>query len=431
VSAGQRQIYEMLLDSQYWMPARMQEFQRSQLSQLLVHAQRNVPFYRDRLAPIVRADRSIDWDRWLEIPVTTKDDLRDNGEDMISAVHPPGHGGFTRGFTSGSTGTPVSRLKNELFRNANRAAGLRMATWMEVDPTEAIIDFGRAGENAKREGHDHSVSSSLPGWYCEAPGPRVAAERIISLSRAFELLETYGIRRIHSVAIHLEILAAENLRRPRPLQMSGLLSYGMETTNDQRDLLRKSFGAETWCVYSTEEVGQVAAQHAPGGSYLINSELVLVEILDAGGKPCPPGVAGRVVMTPFFSSAQPLIRYAQGDFASFAEPSGCGRTLPTLNAIIGREQPILRFPGFEDRYPVFRHQLIAAALKCRNYQIAQIGPLALELRYVPLPGSAADHEEAIKLVGLTVPGAVTVTVRAMDEIPLRGNKPQRIVRDLT
>ena len=65
------------------------------------------------------------------------------------------------------------------------------------------------------------------------------------------------------------------------------------------------------------------------------SEAIIVEVLDDEGRPCKDGAIGRVVATPLFNLAGPLIRYATGDFAE-AGTCECGRTLPTLKRIAPR-----------------------------------------------------------------------------------------------
>ena len=87
-----QRIYQMLLESQYWPPGRMLEFQRSQLTQLLHHAKATVPFYKTRLDVVFRKNGEIDWDRWHEIPIVTRADLRDNYNAMITTALPRGHG---------------------------------------------------------------------------------------------------------------------------------------------------------------------------------------------------------------------------------------------------------------------------------------------------------------------------------------------------
>lgn len=44
---SQQQMFEMLMESQYWSREQMQEYQRSQLEQMLRHAKANVPFARE------------------------------------------------------------------------------------------------------------------------------------------------------------------------------------------------------------------------------------------------------------------------------------------------------------------------------------------------------------------------------------------------
>ena len=72
-----QRIYEMLMESQYWPPEQMLAYQRSQLAQLLRHAKATVPFYKTRLDPVFKKNGEIDWDRWHEIPIVTRADLRD------------------------------------------------------------------------------------------------------------------------------------------------------------------------------------------------------------------------------------------------------------------------------------------------------------------------------------------------------------------
>ena len=92
MNAFQKQILEMLMESQYWPPDQMLAYQRSQLGQLLHHARAQVPFYKSSLDPVFRRNGDIDWSRWHEIPIVTRADLRDKRNEMLAATLPPGHG---------------------------------------------------------------------------------------------------------------------------------------------------------------------------------------------------------------------------------------------------------------------------------------------------------------------------------------------------
>ena len=86
----QKQIYDMLMESQYWPPEHMLAYQRSQLAQLLRHAKANVPFYKTRLDPIFKENDHIDWNRWSEIPIVRRHHLVQERDSMLAKKLPQG-----------------------------------------------------------------------------------------------------------------------------------------------------------------------------------------------------------------------------------------------------------------------------------------------------------------------------------------------------
>ena len=79
----------MLMESQFWPPEQMRAFQLTQLAQLLRFAKATVPFYETRLDVVFRRDGEIDWDRWREIPIVTRMDVRDRHDEMQTSALPP------------------------------------------------------------------------------------------------------------------------------------------------------------------------------------------------------------------------------------------------------------------------------------------------------------------------------------------------------
>jgi phenylacetate-CoA ligase len=104
-------------------------------------------------------------------------------------------------------------------------------------------------------------------------------------------------------------------------------------------------------IYCCEELGYIAAQCPRYDHYHVPSETVLVEILDEQGRPCAPGQLGRVVLTPLHSFAMPLIRYAIGDYAEVGGPCPCGRGLPVLQRIPGRQRSRVVLPDGRRTWP--------------------------------------------------------------------------------
>lgn len=91
----------------------------------------------------------------------------------------------------------------------------------------------------------------------------------------------------------------------------------------------------------------------------INEDHFLPEIVDAAGKPLPPGTEGELVFTTLTKEALPAIRYRTGDVTSLnPEPCKCGRTTMRMARIKGRTDDMLVIKGVN----VYPSQVEAALL---------------------------------------------------------------------
>jgi phenylacetate-CoA ligase len=114
----------------------------------------------------------------------------------------------------------------------------------------------------------------------------------------------------------------------------------------------------------------------------IQSETMMVEILDEIGAPTPPGEVGRVVVTNLHNFAMPLIRYEIRDFAEPGGPCPCGRGLPTIRRVVGRLRNMLVLPSGEKRWPLTGFHDFRDIAPIRRYQIVQKSVEQLEVRFV-------------------------------------------------
>ena len=109
-----------------------------------------------------------------------------------------------------------------------------------------------------------------------------------------------------------------------------------------RQLLESAFDVRVTDIYGSLEFGCIAWQCPEGDGYHVNSESVVLELLD-GGEPVSPGETGEVVCTSLISYAMPFLRYRLGDMCTVAEePCTCGRGLPLINAVQGRSNDAMR-----------------------------------------------------------------------------------------
>ena len=105
-------------------------------------------------------------------------------------------------------------------------------------------------------------------------------------------------------------------------------------------------------LYSANEVGYIAFRCREQGALHVQSESLLVEVLDDAGQPCAPGETGRVVVTSLHNLATPLLRYEIGDYAEVGAPCKCGRGLPVLARVQGRVRNLVRTPDGRRYWPV-------------------------------------------------------------------------------
>jgi len=428
----QHEFYDMLMESQYWLPETMLNYQRSQLAQLLRHARANVPFYETRLDAVFTANGDIDWDRWHEIPIMRRSDLVDHKEAMRARQLPRGHGPIRSIQSSGSTGHPVEALVTYLAKLSSDATAWRSGSWHEFDYGQTLcIRNGTEPDivppNALRLG------PWGPSWDSSA-----LTGRSFRMTRAWPAVDQLEL--LHKTgASYLAIggtksgyiLAREAERRGAHHAMSRILVNGEEVSEEDRLTCRRVFGAEIIDLYSSKEGGHMAHPCPSGSGYHVNSERVLIELLDGNDQPVPVGLSGRVVVTTFYSTAQPLIRYDHGDLATWGEKCRCGRHLPLLQSIDGRTGTMFRHPDGRARargMPMSFLSVLGASM----WQFAQIGPIDYEIRYVPVSsGTFGDEASVAQAFRDHIFDDARISFRRMHEIPLTaGGKYMEYVNEV-
>ena len=391
----QHQFYDMLMESQYWSPERMQDHQRGQIEQLLQHARANVPFFETRLDAALDAAGNVDWGRWREIPIMRRSDLIEHKEALRAKVLPPGHGPVGAIRSSGSTGHPIEAWVTRLAKLSSDATSWRSGSWNKLDYAQVLcvrngtetdivpptpLRLGPWGPKWDESARD-SLSYRMPRWW---PFPEQL--EVLAWSGA----PYYAIGGTKSGYM----LAIEAERRGLQVPLSRILVNGEEVSEEDRLVCRRVFGAEILDLYSSKECGHMAHPCPSGSGYHVNAERVLIELLDENDQPVPVGQSGRVIVTAFYNTAQPLIRYDHGDLATQAPPCSCGRHLPLLASIDGRTAALFRHPDGRGRARGMPMQYVDV-LDASMWQLAQVGPLDFEIRYVPKASDRYGDEATV------------------------------------
>jgi phenylacetate-CoA ligase len=389
----QRAFYEMLMESQFWSPSQMQDYQRGQLEQLLRHARKNVPFYEKRLDPVFTASGYIDWDRWEEIPIVGRGDMLQHRDAMLARERPAGHGVSGTIYSSGSTGQPIGVTTNRLTVTAANANRWRSHRWAGLDWSKLYTARNSFLPQSEYP-HGEALGPWGPRWDARGmAGRSFRISRNATVEQLLDFIARTGTNYFSTGPKTLQVLALESERLGLGIRLDHVMCHGERLGDDDRAAIKRVFGADTLETYSSKEGGQMAHPCPAGHGMHVHAESVLLEIVDEDGRRVPTGTPGRVVVTPFVSTTQPLIRYDQGDIASFAGPCPCGRGLPLLAAVHGRTTAIFTHP---DGRTVSRmlSEPGRAMLKCTFWQVAQVGPLQFEVRYVPVDWDVAGDEAA-------------------------------------
>ena len=163
-------IQYQLEKSQWWAPAEMQRHQLDQLSLLLAHAYKYVPFHRSRLEELAAQNFVLrDLEDLARIPIISRREIQDNFEQLIARSMPEDHLPLGSGQTSGSTGRPVKYVTTRITKIFARALVLRGHLWQDRDLTVSaariLLSSGSDTQNAPdtSKGKEQRWIMAFPG----------------------------------------------------------------------------------------------------------------------------------------------------------------------------------------------------------------------------------------------------------------------------
>jgi phenylacetate-CoA ligase len=150
----------------------------------------------------------------------------------------------------------------------------------------------------------------------------------------------------------------------------------------------------------------------------VTAENLIIEVVDDEGRPVAEGVEGRVVVTDLYNYAMPFVRYANGDRAVAGGRCGCGRGLPLLSEIVGRQADMLTTPDGRRVSGLYFPHLLKDFASVQRFQVVQEGPEAVVLE-LQAPDATREELERISSASRVVLGpTVRFTIRTVSEIAL-------------
>jgi phenylacetate-CoA ligase len=412
-------IHQRFLDAlrrtQFLPPERLAAYQLGLIERIARHAYAEVPFYRDRLNRLF-AGEDFHFDRWLEIPLTTRSEVQANAEALHARAVPPEAGPHSEYHTSGSTGSPLVFRASALSTIASECQSERMWEAFKIDRTAHYAAI-RADS---RQRSPYPEGSESAGWNKTFPSAQSSKLEVITPVREqAEWLLRRRPRYLSTYPSNAAALAWHFDASGHDLELGAVLTIGETLNSDVRHDIERVFGCRVVDSYGATEVGYLAFECPAGEGYHLAHESVLVEVLDDRGVPVPAGAVGQVVVTTLYNHAMPFIRYVVGDYAvAAAGPCRCGRTLPRIASIAGRQRSVFTFVDGSQRSPWGFRSAFLRAIPARQMQIVQTALDTIEVRYVPKTGAAPPDPAQVQHVGREkLHSSVTVLLTAVADIP--------------
>jgi len=308
---------------------------------------------------------------------------------------PRSHGATSLVITTGSTGRPIRVQTTQVTALFWQAFTFREHLWQRRDFRAKLGAIRILGGDTAMPPDGLRISNWGPST---APlvdtGPAVALSVDKStLDEQWLWLQREQPQYLLAFPSVAEALAKRCLETGASLAgLRELRTLGEALPVGLRRLVRKAWDVPIADMYTAQEVGHIALQCPGHEHYHVQSENLLVEVLDDNGDPCAPGQIGRVVLSGLHNFATPLLRYAIGDYAEVGEPCPCGRGLPVLTRIQGRVRNMLRLPDGTTRWPILgqfipelerlppvrQYQLVQKSIERIEAQIAVTQPLTAE-----------------------------------------------------
>ena len=345
-----RAFYEVLAKAESYTPAQVQAFQDNVLRDLIVFVNRNVPFYRERLSGVVGPDGRVNLTAWDRLPILTQSEVRRFHKSLQPGSLPANHGQRLRYMSSGSGGISIPYYRSALSEVAHAAAEYRQFHRFGLDPGSDLARI-RAYDSALARFRPAPADPDRPAWTPAwfGTGTRGAVKNLTvftPIARQLDWLRGLGSVYLNTFPSNAYGLARHVRRHGGSVPaIKAVLSAGEPLGEHVREAVREVFGCDCIDLYSSAECGILACDCPGGDSLHLQPEITRFEILDDAGRPVGPGRYGRLVVTPLYNFAMPLIRYDTGDLVRLSDRCACGRNHHVVDRAVGRPSNMMRLPG--------------------------------------------------------------------------------------
>lgn len=326
--------YDQLLKSQYFEKGRLEELQLAKLKKILFHAKNSIPIYTEMYKNIdlssIKKISDIS-----KLPFISKDLLKRNPK---SFEYNKKELWKTKKTTGGSTGQPVTIVKNRAAFASELAATWRGYDWAGIHIGDSQARFWGVPFSDKDK-----LKAKLTDLVCNRL-------RLSAFSFTEDMLGSYvkKVNKFKPVYFYGYVSMLNEFgdyfiknKLSVPFDLRAIITTSEVLHDSIKKKIEQVFKTKVYNEYGCGEIGSIAHECEYGNMH-ISSENMIVEIV-SDNRNAMPGETGEVVVTELNNIAMPLLRYRLGDFGQLSDTTcRCGRSLPILNNIKGRAYDIIR-----------------------------------------------------------------------------------------
>ncbi len=389
--------------------------QSRRLIKVLRFAQANCDYYKD-----IKLQKGLTGVEMLSrFPVVRKADIKPNIDRFVVGDKSQ----YIREASSGSSGIQGVVYLDKEAQSSHRAIQILWWEWAGYQFGAPILQTGITPQRGMVKAMKDKVlrTDYIPAYSMEA-------DKAIGLLRQ---VERNPVKHFMGYASSLYVFAQIAQQNGIDgIKLKSCVSWGDKMFPHFRKLIEAQFHTRVHDTYACTEGAMIAAQCSHGTYHLMTPQCVL-EIVDDDGNPVPDGTLGKVLVTRLDNFAMPLIRYYLGDLAiKESNPINCpcGRKLPQLRMVIGRDTDIVHtrsgkhivvhaFTGIFEHIP-----------EIKQFRVIQRNLDGIEIEYIPDQGFSDSILQVVQQkIWTSLKENLPITFIKVDSIPnTASGKPQLI-----
>jgi phenylacetate-CoA ligase len=317
----------------------LRERQWNRAQEAVAYAFKHCPYYGERYGQAGFDGSLREWDQFRRLPLLTKREIRENGPKLLSREFRREE--LVEARTGGSTGFALTVYFDKHCQQLRNSAAMRSDQWSgrEIGMKVAAI-WGNppVADTLKKKLRNLLLERVI---YLDTMDiEERTVRRFVEEWRRAKPRVIFGhSRSIYVLAKFLRTLGVTDLRP------EGIISTSMVLLATERAFIEQVFRCRVTNRYGCEEVGLIACECEQHNGLHLNVDHVIVEFLREDGSDADPGEEADIVVTDLVNRGMPLIRYRVGDMGVPSDRTcACGRGLPLMERIIGRQADFLKRP---------------------------------------------------------------------------------------